>query len=359
LHHLKPPVGDRPRKILLLNRALLTRGIATILLAIAPIVADCRAQSTTIPAYAATRHASGTIHIWGSPQMRDLLQRFEADFKKYQPDVSFVDELKSTVSAVAGVYTDRAEIGLLGRELWPDELEAFTSVKGHPPIAIEIATGSYDVPKATFALMIFVHRSNPIGELSMEQLSRIFSSSAAQDSARTWGDIGLKGAWAKRPIHLYGFAKDNDKAMIFRKLVFRSEAQWSCGLHEFSNSSGPPPADAGESIVRAVAEDPNGIGISNIHYATGDVKALPLSPGEHEPAVPPTRDNIASRAYPLTRAVYMVVDEDPNRPTKPAVAEFLSYVLSAQGQRDVLGEGNYLPLTPAVAAQQRRLIAGP
>ena len=87
---------------------------------------------------------------------------------------------------------------------------------------MEVATGAYDVPKATYALMIFVHRSNPIKGLSMEQLDRIFGYAAEQKPVRTWGDIGLEGKWAKREIHLYGFSTENDKALIFSRMVFRT-----------------------------------------------------------------------------------------------------------------------------------------
>jgi phosphate transport system substrate-binding protein len=87
--------------------------------------------------------------------MRELLHRYEAGFSKAQPGVRFEEELFSTVTAVAGVYTGRADIGLLGREIWPTEAEAFESVRGHGPTLVDVATGSLDVPKATFALMVW------------------------------------------------------------------------------------------------------------------------------------------------------------------------------------------------------------
>ena len=87
---------------------------------------------------------------------------------------------------------------------------------------MEVATGAYDVPKATYALMIFVHRSNPIKSLSMEQLDRIFGYAAGRKPVHKWGDLGLKGIWAKREIHLYGFSTENDKALIFSRMVFRT-----------------------------------------------------------------------------------------------------------------------------------------
>ena len=310
------------------------------------------AQGTELPKYKPAQKVSGTIRICGSPQMGDLLKLYEQGFAKAQPSVRFDDQLTSTVTAVAGVYTGRAEIGLLGREIWPTEVQAFESTTGHSPTVIDVATGSYDVPKATFALMIFVPTSNPIASLSASQLERIFGSSASP--IRTWGELGLSGDRASRLIRLYGFTVDNDKSRIFSQLVFVKGERWNPALKEFSSAAGPGGADAGERIVQAIAKDPDAIGISNVHYATPGVKALALSTHQHATPIAPTRQNVADRSYPLTRAVYMVIDIDALHPPSAAVTEFLRYVLSRQGQQAVVQEGNYLPLPPEIALRQLR-----
>lgn len=317
---------------------------------VAVLTSVLAAQTAALPDYEPAQTVSGTIRVWGSPQMGDLLKLYEQGFAKVQPAVHFDNELKSTLTAVAGVYTGRAEIGLLGREIWPTEVQAFESIERHSPTVIEIATGSYDVPKATFALMIFVPKDNPIVSLSIEQLDRIFAFSDHQ--VRTWGDLGLKDGWASRPIHLYGFSVDNDKSQIFSQLVFQAGRRWTPTLHEFSNAAGPNGADAGELIVQAVAHDPEAIGISNVHYATRDVKALAISLSGDEPAIPPTRENVANRTYPLTRAVYMLLNADAAHSPSAAVLKFLHYVLSRRGQQAVTQQGNYIPLTPEVALKQ-------
>ena len=341
-------VTDQP------NRPLKTFALGFVMLAIPRV----HAQNSSLPTYTPSHQVTGVIRIWGSPQMGDLLRRYEKGFQKAQPSVRFQGNLKSTVTAVVGVYTERADIGLLGREIWPSEEQAFESIAGHPPIAIEIATGAYDVPKATYALMIFVHRSNPIASLSTVQLDRIFGNTRKK-SIRTWGDLGLKGTWTTRRIHLYGFSTDNDKSLIFSRLIFTQSTRWNCALREYANISIDPAGDAGNLIVRAVAKDPSGIGISNIHYSTPDVRALPLSTQDHESPVAPTRENVASRRYPLFRAVYLVIDGRADSPTYPIVSEFLHYVLSEQGQEDVRNEGTYIPLTPDIAEKQRRLLDSP
>lgn len=341
------------------TRLALSNSVLALCLALSP--SCCHAQSATLPEYTPSHQVSGTIHVWGSPQMGDLLRFYETGFHKFQPAVQFDTSLKSTLTAVSGVYAGRADIGLLGREIWPTETQAFASIQGHLPTVIEVATGSYDVPKATFALMIFVPRANPLASLSMQQLARIFAApNPSATPITTWGQLGLTGAWVSRPIHLYGFDRDNDKSLIFRRLVFRHGERWSCALHEFSNAPGSNATDAGELILRAVAADPDAIGISNIHYAPSAVRALPLSTAAHPAPVAPTRDTVAGRTYPLTRAVFMVVDPSAlHTASSSATTEFLRFVLSRQGQQAVAQEGNYLPLTAGEAAAQRRQLPTP
>lgn len=322
--------------------------IAAVLLVWLPAAA---AQHQDGPQYVPAGSVSGLIRVSGSPQMRDLLRLEEAAFERVQPSVRFENNLAGTLTAVASVATGRAEIGLLGREIWPAEEAAFESATGLPPTVIEVATGSYDVPKATYALMIFVNRANPLRSLSFDQLARIFASSALPP--RRWDLAGLAGPWAAKPIHLYGFARDNDKARIFRVLVFSKGQEWAPGLREFRNSIGPPSVDAGAQIVQAVAADPNGIGISNIHYAVPGVRALSIAPRSGAAPVAPSRATIADRSYPLARAVSIVFDGEVQTAATPAVREFLRFILSRQGQAAVAKEGNYLPLTPLLTREQR------
>lgn len=307
-----------------------------------------------LPSYEPRVRVGGTIRVWGSPQMKDLLLLYEKRFRERQPDVQFANELKSTLVAVPGVYSGRADIGLLGREIWPTEKQAFEAVLGREPKLVDIATGSYDVPKATYALMIFVHSSNPISSLSIAQLEHVFG--AGDHRIHIWGELGVGGRWARRPIHLYGFSTDNDKAQVFSRLVFAQHEQWSDSLHQFRNGSGLD-ADAGSKIMQGVANDPDAIGISNVHYATPDVKALALITRDHRVPIAPSRENVASRTYPLTRAVYMVADPDVIRKSS-ALAEFLRYVLSEQGRESVAKEGEYLPLPPEVAVRELRDLDG-
>src|SRR6266404_1232081 len=179
---------------------------------------------------AASCNAQGTIRVWGSPQMSGVLRLWEEGFRKHHPEIRFHDELHGTASGIAGIYTGVADIALMGREIWPIETLAFQSVFPWKPTEVEVATGSYDIPKATFALVAFVHRSNPLSQLTVEQLAKAFGSHGA-----TWGDLGVTGEWASKPIHTYNFEYENDKSIFFRHRVLLSPYRWDTATREFSN----------------------------------------------------------------------------------------------------------------------------
>ena len=148
------------------------------------------------------------IRIWGHGALghdyiESLVIKWEAGFRKTHPDVQFDNELHGTASAVGSLYTGTGDIAILGREIWPVEVEAFEDVHHYPPLGIDVVTGSLDIRNKDFALVVFVNRTNPLAHLSLDQMARLFG--AERTPPTTWGELGLTGEWAARPIHLYGF----------------------------------------------------------------------------------------------------------------------------------------------------------
>jgi phosphate transport system substrate-binding protein len=284
------------------------------------------------------------VSCWGSAQMVQLMENWQHGFQRFQPAVRFDNNMKGAASAIAGLYTGVADLAL-SREIWPIESLAFEQVLGHKPPVFEVATGSYDVPTKSDALGIFVSAKNPISGLTLEQLDFVFGSK----HARFWGELGLKDEWSERPIHLYVYPLDNAGALLFRSTVLRRTGRWSEALTEFANLEKPGGGrvDAGQRILDALSGDPYGIAISNPHYAGPSVKALRLARSTAGPYVELTKENVASREYPLTRGVFLFADRLDSR-----ISEFVRYVLSRQGREDIIREGDYLPLPDAVALRE-------
>jgi phosphate transport system substrate-binding protein len=109
---------------------------------------------------------------------------------------------------------------------------------------------------------------------------------------------------------------------------------------------------AGRQIADALRKDPNGLAVSTLGYTGTGVKALALSAGGD--AVAPSRESLSNGTYPLARGVYIDVNRKPETPLDARVKEFLSFILSEEGQNLVRSQGDYLPLSESTAQEERK-----
>jgi phosphate transport system substrate-binding protein len=156
----------------------------------------------------------------------------------------------------------------------------------------------------------------------------------------TWGQVGLTGGWASRPIQMYG---RNSVSGTYG--FFKDEALCK---GDFKSNVNEQPGSA--SVVQSVTTSANGIGYSGIGYSTSGVKAVPLAHKDGQPFIEPTPENATSGAYPLSRFLYVYVNKKPNEPLAPLEKEFIKMVLSKTGQQVVIKDG-YIPL-PAKAVEK-------
>ncbi|HVC02231.1 MAG TPA: substrate-binding domain-containing protein [Steroidobacteraceae bacterium] len=320
------------------------------------------------PSYTPGRQVSGTIRLWGHgayDRSRDfigsLVRAWERGFRRYQPGVHFENHLVGTATAAEALYTGNADLALLGREIWPPEVAAFKEMFGYPPTGVNVATGSFNVRNRDYALVIFVHKSNPLDKLTLEQLHAIFGAECrgCGPVARSWGDLGLSGAWRDRPIHLYGLPISRGFARFFEDEVFIGRRLWRPSLREFADLKGSRggATDGGQRMLDALAQDPDGIGYAGLLYTNPDVKPVALAARPGGPYVEPTETNVLAHRYPLTRMITIYLNRAPGRPVDPKLEEFLRFVLSREGQQDVLRQGRgYLPLLAPFAAAERSKI---
>lgn len=317
------------------------------------------AQNTTaaLPVYKPTRQVSGTIRIWGHGALghdyiESLVRKWETGFQRLQPNVQFDNELHGTASAIGSLYTGTGDIAIMGREIWPVEVEAFEEVYHYPPLSIEVVTGSLDIRNKDFALCIFVNKDNPIAHMSLPQIAQVFGGDTASGTRRgaTWGDLGLTGEWAARPIHLYGFEIHRGFGYYLQQRVFGGSAKWNPDLVELGDKPQPDGSllDAGQRIVDAVGGDPNAIGYSSLLYKNPNVRAVPIGPVDG-PFLLPTHQTVADHSYALTRTITAVINRPPGKPADAKVEEFLAYVLSQEGQEAVTEDGGYTALTASLA----------
>ncbi|WP_440224397.1 PstS family phosphate ABC transporter substrate-binding protein [Dokdonella sp. MW10] len=343
-----------------------------------------RAYTTTfdlsgLPEYKPSAPLKGVIRQWGSNYLADspLEGYLEEAFRKHHPDVRFENNLSSTFIAMAGLYTKQADLAPMGRRPTWDELQAYQRIFGTAPVEIVMATGSYDVTGWTAALVPFVHADNPISKLTIEQLDGIFGAqrdggwhgndwdpSAArgpEKNLRTWGQLGLTGEWADKPIRVHAYNLNFHFPRDFAEKVFKGGYKWNEGIKEYSNRLREGGGDfgklwgAGEQMMEALADDRYGITYTLMAYrGQPRVKTVPLAETAKGPFVAPTLETVQDRSYPLSREVYYYTNRAVGGKIDPVVAEYLRFVVSREGQALVMKDGKYLPMTAEIARAQLR-----
>ena len=345
-----------------LDHSTLTQRLTSILFVVCLATALQSQTVDGLPSYKPEQKVSGTIRIWGHGNSKDdyikgLVVAWENDFRRYQPDVHFENTLLGTASAIGSLYEGTGDIAVMGREIWPEEVTAFEEVRHYPPTGIDILTGSLDIRNKDYALVVFTHRDNPATKLSLEQLDAIFGCEhrRSPNGAKTWGDLGLQGEWADKPIHVYGYEISRGFGYYFQQVVFKGGSRWNPAMQEFGDLHKPDGSllDAGQRILDALGNDPYGIAYSSLKYSHPNAKPIAIG-DEQGNFYAASKETVFKREYPLTRTITAFINRDPAQKPDAKLREFLHYVLSKEGQLQVLNDGGYLPLTPEAAGAQRK-----
>lgn len=318
-------------------------------------------------AASATPELSGVVRCAGGSTMLPLVASWARQFHRLHPRA--VVEIDPRVELAAGGFRQllagRVDLVDLVREPFPAEIAAFRRKFGYPPLLISVANGSFDTPGGTHAIAIYVNSANPLRRLTLDQLAGIFSAAPHQSpggSIGTWGGVGLKGNWASRPIHIYGMAPSRSSGnppgiVNFMEIRVLQGGTFRTDLRVERDAPGQT---ALQAIVRAVANDPDGIGYSGFSYALPGVKTVALAEHAGGPYVQGGPEQVANRSYPLSRQIYFGLNSPPGRPLPPLVKAFIELALSSTGQQAVAHTPDqFLPLTEEqVASARLQLRAG-
>ena len=293
-------------------------------------VSAVAAVDPALPNYEKTSGVSGNLSSVGSDSLANLMTLWAEEFKKNYPNVNIQIQAAGSSTAPPALTEGTANMGPMSRPMKDSEIQAFEEKYGYKPTA---------VPVAIDALAVFVHKDNPIKSLSIEQVDAIFSSTRLcgyDKDIKTWGDLGLTGEWANKPLQLFG---RNSVSGTYG--YFKEEALCK---GDFKSNVNEQPGSA--SVVQSISSTLNAIGYSGIGYRTSSVRAVPLSKKGGE-AFEASEENALAGKFPLARFFYVYVNKAPNQPLSPLDAEFIKLVLSKQGQEVVMKDG-YIPLPSKV-----------
>lgn len=298
--------------------------------------ATALAQVAVDPAlkpYEKVSGVSGNLNSIGSDSLNNLMTLWAEGFRAMYPNVNIQIEGKGSSTAPPALIEGTAQLGPMSRAMKAAEIDAFEKKYGHKPTEVKVAID---------ALAVFVHKDNPIKGLSLDQLDSIFSSTNKRGGKpiNTWGELGLTGEWANRPISLYGRNSASGTYGFFKEHALKN-GDYRSTVKEQPGSS---------SVVQGIANDLGSIGYSGIGYKTSGVKALPLAEATGGAVQDPSLENCLSGKYPMARFLYIYVNKKPNEPMDKLVHEFVKFVNAKDGQEVVVKDG-YYPMPAAVATE--------
>jgi phosphate transport system substrate-binding protein len=307
-----------------------------------------------LPAYRPRKEKlSGTFRGGASDVMTVLVQKWFEKFKTYHPEVSLVisPPYAGSLGAVELVKEQR-DFVFVSRELRPDDIKDFKTKFGYAPLSVPVSGGSYRHFGALDSIAFFVHKDNPLEQLSFDQIDAMYSSTRHRGGKpiAKWGDLGLSGEWADKPIKLYGIKPWNGFEEFVRQRILGKgdkRGEWRDDI-AFEKVVFP--------MAKQVGEDRYGIGYSGLAYLDHAVRVLPLVAAAGEEPQAPTYESVALAAYPLSRVTFFNVNKAPGKPLPPALDELLRFILSREGQQVVLDHATYLPLRGNQTKSSRALL---
>jgi len=288
-----------------------------------------------IQGYKTVSGVTGNLNSIGSDTLNNLMTLWAESFKKFYPNVNVQIEGKGSSTAPPALISGTAQLGPMSRPMKGTEIDKFEEKYGYKPTAIRTSVD---------ALAVFVHKDNPIKGLTLAQVDAIFSKlrkAGGKEDIRTWGQLGLKGEWENRPISLYGRNSASGTYGFFKEHVLKNG--------DYKDSVKEQPGSA--TVVQSVTVDRYAIGYSGIGYATPGVRAVPLAEKEGGTMVEAKPDNAYDGSYPLARFLYVYINKAPKKGLDPLVKQFMSLVLSKEGQEVVVKDG-YFPLPAAVVSEE-------
>jgi phosphate transport system substrate-binding protein len=319
------------RKTPLRAGALVIAGLLVTVAAFAQTVTVDKA----IPNYKPTSDAvAGTIKSVGSDTMNNLMTLWAEGFMEIYPNVQVEIEGKGSSTAPPAIIKGQSTFGPMSRRMKDKEQDEFEKTFGYK--CTQLRT-SIDM------LAVYVHKDNPIKGLTLPQVDAIFSKTRKLGYAkqiRTWGDLGLTGEWASKPISLYGRNSASGTYAFFK--------DHALGKGDYRDEVKEQPGSS--AVIQGVATDKYGIGYSGIGYKTADVKVVSLAEDESAEMIPANAKYAYTGEYPLARFLFISVNYKPGSDLDPLRREFLKYIFSQEGQQVVVKDG-YFPVPWAIAKE--------
>ncbi len=267
----------------------------------------------------ATQGQKTQVRNIGSDTMVNLAQAWAEAYSKIDPTVSVEVSGGGSGVGVAALINGTADLAHCSRQFEPEEIAKAKAASTDPK---ENVVG-YD------GLAIYVHKSNPLEVISLDELGEIYREGG---KINQWAEVGVPNIPGSKSNEIIRVSRQNNSGtyQYFREHVVGKKADFKSGSLDMNGS---------KDVVELVARTPGAIGYSGLGYATPAVKILKVSKKRGEAGVAPSIPTVHDNSYPISRPMFMYTPGEPS----PQVKKYLDWILSDAGQKIVQDTG-YVPL---------------
>lgn len=276
------------------------------------ILSGCNGPSETI----AENQSETALLNKGSDTMVNLALAWAEEYQKQHPDVSISVTGGGSGTGISALANDTVDIANASRAIKGEEIEAVTASVGAP---VEYVV-------ARDAIAVIVNPENPISQLSLQQISDIFSG-----KINNWLELGGED----RPIVRVSRETNSGTHVYFLETVLRLGDSKKKTLFAPNTLLLP----SSEGIISEVGDNPNAIGYDGLGYITPSVKVLAVAAETGGNYVLPSADTVNSLAYPIARDLYMYTAGQVD----PSEQAYLDWILSDEAQQIVTDLG-FVPI---------------
>lgn len=256
---------------------------------------------------------AASVTMKGSDTLVILAQKWAEAYMKKNPETKIQVTGGGSGTGFAALQNQTTDLANASRKIKKNEEIACIKAFGKRPTEYKVALDG---------LSVYVHSSNPVKELSLDQLKSIFTG-----KMKNWKEVGGPDL----PITVYSRENSSGTYEFFKEHVLKGS--------DFLASAQAMPGTA--ALLQAVAKDPKAIGYGGAAYGEG-AKHLSIKKDADSKAIDPTEQAIVKGEYPIWRHLFIYVNPALD---KGDVAKFLQWIRSDEGQALVKDVG-YFPLPP-------------
>ena len=262
---------------------------------------------------------SGSFKVIGSNTVTPLTTIWAEEFMKMNPKVNIAVSGPGSGVGIASLINGTTDIAQVSREMKAKEYEQATNQGVNP----------YEIQVAADALSVVVHPSNPVSELTIAQISAIYT-----NEITNWKEVGGSDA----PIVAISRDTNSGTHVFFKEQVVQMKGL-DTENKELEYGQEVLFLPSTEGGVTEVAKNPNAVFYPGLGYLTDESKPLAIKKTADDPGVLPSVATALDGTYPVARPLLYYTNGEP----AGVIKEFLDYCLSPDGQAKAIEVG-YVPL---------------